>query len=190
MPFTMTRLKLPDVMLVDATAFGDTRGFFAELYKQSDFVKLGITASFVQDNHSHSTRNVLRGLHYQKRPGAQAKLVSVIRGEIFDVAVDIRHGSPTYGHWVSAILSEQNHHMLYVPEGFAHGFCVLSAEADVVYKVTAEYAPDLERGIRWDDPQLQIPWPLQTPALTPKDASWPRLQDADHNFIYQEGTAQ
>ena len=122
------------MILIEANAFGDERGFFMEMYKRSEFSKYGITQIFVQDNHSHSVRGVLRGLHYQKQPAAQAKLISVIRGEVFDVAVDIRKGSPTYGRWVSEILSQRNHRMLYVPEGFAHGFLVLSEVADVVYK--------------------------------------------------------
>ena len=120
----------------------------------------------------------------QAKGEQEARTGILVSSRAIDVAVDIRYGSPTYGQWVSATLSDQNHLMLYVPEGFAHGFCVLSAEADVVYKVTSEYAPQLERGIRWDDPKLQIPWPIRTPNLTPKDASWPHLEDADHNFVY------
>jgi len=184
MPFTFTRLEIPEVLLVEAKTFGDARGFFIETYKRSDFVTQGISHPFVQDNYSHSIRGVLRGLHYQKEPAAQGKLVAVVRGEIVDVAVDIRHGSPTYGRWVSVILSDTNHQMLYVPVGFAHGFCVLSAEADVVYKATAEYAPELERGIRWDDPALGIRWPVHDPILSPNDTRLPPLQQADHYFVY------
>lgn len=185
MPFTFTRLEIPEVVLVEAKAFGDARGFFVEMYKRSDFVTHGISQPFIQDNYSHSIRGVLRGLHYQQEPAAQGKLVAVIRGEIFDVAVDIRSGSPTSGRWVSVTLSDTNRRMLYVPVGFAHGFCVLSAEADVVYKTTAEYAPDLERGIRWDDPALGIRWPIQAPVLSPTDACLPLLQQADNHFVYR-----
>jgi dTDP-4-dehydrorhamnose 3,5-epimerase len=152
------------------------------LYKRSEFARNGIAAAFVQDNLSHSVRGVLRGLHYQKRAVAQAKLVSVIRGEIFDVAVDIRKGSPTYGRSVSTVLSRANGRMLYVPEGFAHGFCVLSDEADVLYKVTAEYSPENERGILWSDPQLGIDWPVKEPILSQRDANLPLLRDADNDF--------
>ncbi len=169
-------------MLIDAKAFADERGFFAEMYKRSEFLNQGVSPAFVQDNWSHSTCGVLRGLHYQKRPAAQAKLVSVIRGEIFDVAADIRKGSPTYGHWVGAILSDSNHHMLYVPEGFAHGFCVLSDEADVWYKVSSEYSRDHERGIIWNDPEIGIRWPIQEPLISPRDAQYPPLNRADNNF--------
>jgi dTDP-4-dehydrorhamnose 3,5-epimerase len=175
-------LEIAGVILVEAAAFGDERGFFAELYRRSEFARNGIAGVFVQDNLSHSVRGVLRGLHYQKRPAAQAKLVSVIRGEVFDVAVDIRKGSPTYGRSVSIILSRANGRMLYVPEGFAHGFCVLSDEADVLYKVTAEYSPENERGILWSDPQLGIDWPIEKPVLSPRDAHLPLLRDADNDF--------
>ncbi|HEX2714070.1 MAG TPA: dTDP-4-dehydrorhamnose 3,5-epimerase [Candidatus Acidoferrales bacterium] len=184
MPFLFTQLEIPDVLLVAPKVFLDARGFFAELYKRSDFERNGVSYTFVQDNYSHSTRGVLRGLHYQMAPMAQGKLVSVIRGEIFDVAVDIRRGSPTFGRWVAATLSDRNHQLLFVPGGFAHGFCVVSDEADVVYKVTAEYAPECDRGIRWDDPDIGIGWPLPTPVLSEKDASLPWLRDADNNFSY------
>ncbi len=180
-----TCLKIPDVVLIEGKAFGDERGFFMEMYKRSEFTKYGITQTFVQDNHSHSVRGVLRGLHYQKQPATQAKVISVIRGEVFDVAVDIRKGSPTYGRWVSEILSQRNHRMLYVPEGFAHGFLVLSEVADVVYKVTSEYSPQDERGIIWNDPSIGIDWPIKEPLLVGKDTQFPVLKEADNNFIYQ-----
>jgi len=185
MPFRFERLEIPDVILIEAKAFEDARGFFMEIYKRSEFEANGIPHGFVQDNHSHSVHGVLRGLHYQKHPKAQGKLVFVIRGEIFDVAVDIRQGSPTYGRWVSVTLSAKNRRMLYVPVGFAHGFCVLSEEADVVYKVTSEYAPELDRGIVWNDPELSIRWPIQQPILSPKDAQLPLLREADNDFIYE-----
>ncbi|MFQ5875718.1 MAG: dTDP-4-dehydrorhamnose 3,5-epimerase [Dehalococcoidia bacterium] len=185
MPFRFQPLELPEVILIEPQAFEEYRGFFMETYKRSEFQASGISGVFVQDNHSHSVRGVLRGLHYQKQPKAQGKLVQVIRGEIFDVAADIRRGSPTYGRWVGAILSDKVRRMLYVPVGFAHGFCVLSDEADIVYKVTAEYAPELDRGIVWNDPELSIHWPVQDPILSPKDSRLPPLKEADHNFVYR-----
>ena len=184
MPFKFQRLDMPDVILIEPTVFVDKRGFFMESYKYSEFAKFGIKEKFVQDNHSRSTRGVLRGLHYQKAPKAQAKLVRVTRGEVFDVAVDIRRGSPTYGRWVGVLLSEENKKMLYVPVGFAHGFCVLSEEAEVLYKTTEEYAPEYERGIIWNDPDIGIKWPIEEPILSPKDAALPRLKDADNDFQY------
>lgn len=184
MPFKFTKLEIPDVIVVEAQTFNDERGFFMEVFTESVFAANGIKARFVQDNYSHSIKGFLRGLHYQMNPKAQAKLVGVIRGKIFDVAVDICKDSPTYGKWVGEILSEDNHRMLYVPVGFAHGFCVLSSEADVVYKVSEEYAPDYERGIVWNDPDIGIRWPLEQPLLSKKDASLPRLSKAENNFMY------
>ena len=185
MPFRFVGLEIPDVILIEPKAFADPRGFFAETYKRSEFEAAGIRQTFVQDNYSHSMRGVLRGLHYQKAPMAQGKLVSVFRGQIFDVAVDIRRGSPTYGRWVGVTLSAEDHRMVYVPAGFAHGFCVLSDEADVVYKATAEYAPALDRGILWNDPALGISWPIPHPLLSAKDATLLPLRDADNNFVYE-----
>lgn len=184
MPFTFTPQGIPEVQLIEARAFGDDRGFFAETYKASEFLAHGIPG-FVQDNLSHSQRGVLRGLHYQKDPAAQGKLVMAMRGEIFDVAVDIRRGSPTYGQWVGAVLSERNHRLLWVPPGFAHGFCVVSEFADVLYKVTSEYSPTHDRGIRWDDPDIGVQWPLSEPLLSPKDAEAGPLAQADNNFTYR-----
>jgi dTDP-4-dehydrorhamnose 3,5-epimerase len=185
MPFTFTPLAIPDVTLVEARAFGDDRGFFLESFKRSDFAARGLPEAFVQANHSRSTRGVLRGLHYQLQPMAQGKLVCAVRGAVFDVAVDIRRGSPTYGRWVGALLSDENHRLLYVPPGFAHGFCVLSDEADVLYQVTAEYSPEHDRGILWNDPAIGVEWPLAEPRLSPKDARQPLLADADNNFTYE-----
>jgi dTDP-4-dehydrorhamnose 3,5-epimerase len=185
MPFRFERLDIPGLVLVEAKAFHDSRGFFMETYKHSEFEANGILEDFVQDNYSHSLRGALRGLHYQKHPKAQAKLVTVIRGEIFDVAVDIRKGSPAYGKWTGVNLSDNNRRMLYVPAGFAHGFYVTSEEADVVYKVTAEYAPEVDRGIRWDDPDVGIQWPASKPLLSPKDAQLPFLRDADNQFVFK-----
>lgn len=184
MPFTFKKLEIPEVILVDAKAFSDERGFFMESFKESVFNANGIDTRFVQDNYSHSVKGVLRGLHYQKIPKAQTKLVMAIKGEIFDVAVDVRKNSPTYGKWVGEILSEQNHRLLYVPEGFAHGFCVLSNEADVLYKVNSEYSPEHERGIIWNDPELNIKWLTDKPIMIKKDLELPMLKNADNNFEY------
>jgi dTDP-4-dehydrorhamnose 3,5-epimerase len=184
-PFTFHPLEIPDVILIEAKVFPDSRGLFAETYRRSVFAQNGIVHSFVQDNHSYSVQGVLRGLHYQRFPAAQAKLVVVARGEIFDVAVDIRKGSPTYGKSVAQILSQENHRLLYVPEGFAHGYLVLSLEADIIYKVTAEYSPENERGVIWNDPQLAIQWPIEKPILSAQDAKHPTLADADNDFEYQ-----
>jgi dTDP-4-dehydrorhamnose 3,5-epimerase len=182
MPFQFHRLEIPEVILVEAQKFGDSRGFFAETYKLSQFAAHGIPHAFVQDNLSHSVRGTLRGLHYQKQPRAQGKLVMVLKGRIFDVAVDIRRESPTYRQWVGMELSGEGCQMLYVPVGFAHGFCVLSDTADVLYKATEEYARELDRGIRWDDPEINVQWPVSEPVLSPKDAALPLLQEADSNF--------
>lgn len=184
MTFKFTRLEIPDVILIEPKVFSDERGFFMEAYKHSDFVAFGIPVTFVQDNHSRSTRGVLRGLHYQNPPKAQGKLVRVVSGEIFDVAVDIRlaRGSPTYGKWVGIRLSAKNKQMLYIPPGFAHGLCVLSEVAEVIYKVTEEFSPRHEAGIIWNDPEIGIHWPIEHPILSPKDAALPMLRDADNYF--------
>jgi dTDP-4-dehydrorhamnose 3,5-epimerase len=182
MPFQFDRLQIPDIILIEAKRFPDHRGFFMETYKRSEFAAHGIPHTFVQSNCSHSVRGVLRGLHYQKHPQAQGKLVTVLTGQIFDVAVDIRRGSPTYGRWVGEVLSAESGRMIYVPEGFAHGFCVLSQEADVLYMVTDEYARELERGIVWDDPEIGVQWPITNPVLSARDAQLPLLKDADNNF--------
>ncbi len=186
MAFRFERLKIPEVILVEALKHSDDRGFNRETYKQSEFAANGIPIPFVQDNHSHSTRGVLRGLHFQKLPKAQGKLVTVSSGEIFDVAVDLRAGSPTFGQWLGQVLSAENSRMLYVPPGFAHGFCVTSDEADVMYKVTSEFASELDRGIIWNDPTLGIRWPISQPLLSPKDARLPMLKDADNNFRVEQ----
>jgi dTDP-4-dehydrorhamnose 3,5-epimerase len=165
----LRRTKIPEVVVLEPEVFGDDRGFFLESYNQKSFEEIGLGRIFVQDNHSRSARNVLRGLHYQlQRP--QAKLVRVVSGSIWDVAVDIRRSSPTFGEWVGEELSEENKRMLWIPEGFAHGFLVCSARADVLYKVTDFQAPAAERRLLWNDPQLAIRWPLSDePLLSPKD---------------------
>ena len=185
MPFNFKKLKISDVILIDLKSFSDERGSFLESFRESEFVSNGIKTKFVQDNISHSIKGVLRGLHYQKNPKAQAKLVTAINGEIFDVAVDIRKGSPTFGKWAAEILSEKNHKSLYVPEGFAHGFCALSDQADILYKVSNEYSSENERGIIWNDPILKIPWPVDKPILAKKDLELPRLDNIDNNFAYK-----
>jgi len=185
MPFEFKKLDIPDVVLVIPKVFGDERGFFMETFKKSDFEKFGIKGDWVQDNHSRSKKGVLRGLHYQLEPKAQGKLVRVVRGMVFDVAVDIRKGSPWYGKWVGVILSEENKYMLWIPPGFAHGFLALE-ESEVVYKCTAEYAPELDRGIIWNDPEIGIVWPIENPILSPKDSKHPFLKDAENNFVYKE----
>ena len=170
MPFTFEHLAIPEVVRVVPKFFGDARGFFEETYRQDLFREAGITVSFLQDNHSFSHKGVLRGLHWQAAPYAQGKLVSVVLGAIWDVAVDVRKGSPTYGKWVASELSDQNHAMLWIPEGFAHGFTVLSDTAHFLYKCTNVYHPASERSCRWDDPELAIEWPVKgDPCLSPKD---------------------
>jgi dTDP-4-dehydrorhamnose 3,5-epimerase len=155
------KLIIPDV-------FGDARGFFQETYHAGKYRAAGIDVNFVQDNWSHSTKGTLRGLHYQL-PNPQDKLVWAVRGEIFDVAVDVRRSSPTFGKWVGAVLSAENHHQFFVPAGFAHGFCVLSDEADFMYKCSSYYSPKDEKGIAWSDPELNIPWPVTSPILSKRD---------------------
>jgi dTDP-4-dehydrorhamnose 3,5-epimerase len=184
MPFTFKKLDIPEVILIEPEIFPDERGFFMETYKYSDFIPMGFKEHFVQDNFSQSARGVLRGLHFQKNPNAQGKLVQCVRGHIFDVAVDIRRGSPTFGRWVGMELSEENKRILYIPSGFAHGFVVLSENAAVVYKCTKEYVSRDDRGIIWNDPDINILWPVKDPVLSEKDASLPLLKDADNNFEY------
>ncbi len=185
MPFDFKPLEIPEVVLITPRVFEDERGFFMETYKQTEFEQFGIRESFVQDNHSCSSQNTLRGLHYQKNPVAQAKLVRCVKGAIFDVAVDIRKGSPTYGKWVGVVLSAQNKRMLYVPIGFAHGFWALEDGTEVIYKVSNFYSPEHEAGIIWNDPEVGIKWPKGAPFLSSRDQNWPLLKDADNNFEYE-----
>jgi len=188
MPFSFSRSSIPEVIVIDPRVFSDERGFFMETYKRSEFAAQGIQETFVQANHSKSTRGTLRGLHYQKSPKAQGKLVRALAGEIYDVAVDLRRGSAMFGQCVAVTLSAENKRMLYVPTGFAHGFCVISAEAEVQYMTTEEYAPDCESGVIWNDPSLGIEWPFAEPVLSPRDRAWPRLCDADNNFKFAAGS--
>jgi dTDP-4-dehydrorhamnose 3,5-epimerase len=179
MEFVPTRL--PEVLVIKPRVFGDSRGFFFETCHERKFADAGIELDFVQDNHSHSTQHTLRGLHFQiEQP--QGKLVRVTRGEVFDVAVDMRRSSPRFGEWVGVVLSDTNHHMLWVPPGFAHGYLALSEEIDFIYKCTDFYAPQHERAVRWDDPKIGVQWPLPAgiaPTMSAKDAIAPLLHDAE-----------
>lgn len=168
--------KLPGVVIVEPKVFGDTRGFFFETWNRERYEAAGIAARFVQDNVSFSRKGILRGLHFQN-PHAQGKLVFVLQGEVFDVAVDIRPASPTFGQWASCVLSAENKRQMFVPEGFAHGFCVTSEAALFAYKCTDVYTPAAEGVVLWNDPDLGIPWPVADPSLNPRDAQAPRLRD-------------
>jgi len=176
----ITVTKIPDVLIIEPKVFGDDRGFFFESFNKNKFHEsTGVDVDFVQDNHSKSSKGVLRGLHYQiKQP--QGKLVRVVSGEVFDVAVDVRKSSATFGQWVSVLLSSKNHRQLWVPEGFAHGFIVLSDTAEFLYKTTDYYAPEYERSIRWDDSEIAIDWPIDfEPQLSEKDNNASTLQTAE-----------
>lgn len=171
---------LPGLRVIEPRVFGDARGFFLESFNERVFREHGLPTNFVQDNHSRSARGVLRGLHFQE-PGAQGKLVRVTRGKVWDVAVDIRRGSPTFGRHYGLELDETNQRMLWIPEGFAHGFCVLSDTADFQYKCTALYSPKDEKGFIWNDPDLRIPWPVKDPLVSEKDLKLPRFADYSSN---------
>jgi dTDP-4-dehydrorhamnose 3,5-epimerase len=171
-PFTFQRLDIPEVVLIEPQLFGDARGFLIETYKESEFAPF-VDGAFVQENQSRSRHGTLRGLHFQVGRYGQGKLVRVVTGEIFDVAVDIRQDSPTRGKWVSSILSAENRRMVYIPPWCAHGFCVLSETAEVVYKTTTEYAPGHEAGLMWNDPALAIRWPISSPLVSERDQKWP-----------------
>ena len=178
MPFKFERLAIPEVMLIEPRVLGDHRGFFMETYKRSDFAAAGIRDVFVQENHSASGRDVLRGLHYQRPPHAQSKLVRVLSGTVFDVAVDLRQDAPAGVRWVGARLSAADRKLLYVPSWCAHGFCVLSDHAEVVYLTSAEYAPEAEAGIMWNDPAVGIEWPVENPLVSERDSRWPPFVEA------------
>jgi len=170
MPFEFARAEIPDIVVIQPSFFRDDRGFFMESYKRSDFAAHGITEDFVQSNHSRSPRGIVRGLHYQKHPKAQGKLVRTLWGEVFDVAVDLRSNSPMLGKWVGVVLSAENKKQLWIPEGFAHGFFVLSDSAEILYKTTDYYAPEDERCLIWNDPEIGIDWPKDgAPILSAKD---------------------
>lgn len=175
--------KLDGVMLGEPLVFGDHRGYFMESYNRNRWEELGYSFSFVQDNHSLSTQaGVIRGLHYQLSPKAQTKLVRVLNGAIYDVVVDIRKDSSTYGQWASFILSDDNKRQLLVPQGFAHGFCTLTPNTQVFYKVDQYYSPELDRGIRWNDPELSIDWPTTKPVLSEKDLQLPFFRHAETDY--------
>jgi len=174
---------LAGVRIIEPAIHADSRGFFMESYNVREFARHGLDDTYVQDNHSLSTQSTLRGLHYQLSPG-QAKLVRVVVGEVYDVAVDIRRGSPSFGRWIGVWLSAENKRQLYIPTGFAHGFCVTSERAEFLYKVTGYYDPALERGIAWDDPDIGITWPVADPLLSPRDREHPRLRDAENTWTY------
>ena len=177
--------SIPEVILIKPQVFGDSRGFFIESYKKTLFEKNGITANFIQDNHSMSSKGVLRGLHYQLDPKSQGKLVRCVSGAVFDVAVDIRRNSPTFGKWVGYELSADNKYMLWIPEGFAHGFVTLKDNTEFLYKTTNEYAPEFDRGIKYNDPSIGINWPdIGELSLSDKDKKQPTLSDAEINFVY------
>jgi dTDP-4-dehydrorhamnose 3,5-epimerase len=182
MKFDFQPLWIPDVVLVRPTRYLDERGFFQESYRESAFAEAGIRARFVQDNLARSTRGVLRGLHYQVPPAAQGKLVSCVRGSIFDVAVDLRVGSPTFGRWAGTTLEADTGEQLWIPPGFAHGYLVTSDVADVSYKVTAEYRPELDRGVLWNDPAIGVEWPTNVPVVSAKDREQPTLDRCENPF--------
>lgn len=180
--------KLDGVWIIEPDVYGDHRGWFSETYTQQKFEALGITTVFIQDNHSFSQqKGTLRGLHFQKAPYAQTKLVRCTRGSIMDVAVDIRKGSPTYKAWVAVEVSAANHRQMYIPKGFAHGFVTLMVDTEVQYKVDAYYAPACDRSIRYDDVDLGIDWGVVDPILSEKDLKAPTLAACDHGFCYGEG---
>jgi len=184
MPFEFEKLKIEDVILIKPKVFGDNRGFFMESYKKSDFYKNGIEIEFNQDNHSKSTKGVLRGLHYQTKDYAQAKIVRCSKGRIYDVAVDIRPNSKTFSQYVKVELSEDNKNMLYIPKGFAHGFVVLSDSAELLYKASGEYNPEADRGILWSDKDINIDWGIDfEPILSQKDKNQPLLSQIDKEEI-------
>jgi len=179
--------SIPDVKILEPKVFGDHRGYFMESYNKKLFAELGLDYHFVQDNQSLSREvGVIRGLHFQLNPKAQLKLVRAVRGVIYDVVVDIRKGSPTYGKWTGVILSEYNNRQLLVPKGFAHGFCTLVPDCIVAYKVDEFYSPEHDGGILWNDPALGIDWPTSAPILSDKDTKHPTLAEADLNFAYEK----
>lgn len=186
MSFTFEPLRIPDVIAVRPERHVDDRGCLVESYRSSAFSTAGIDATFVQENVTRSRRRVLRGLHYQVPPKAQGKLIGALKGRIFDVAVDLRVDGPTYGQWVGRTLDAESGELLWIPAGFAHGYLVLSDTADVAYKLTAEYAPELGRGIRWDDPSLGIAWPVPDPVLSPEDRDNPPFALLDSPFSTSE----
>jgi dTDP-4-dehydrorhamnose 3,5-epimerase len=186
MAFQVEHLPIPRLLLLVPQAFEDRRGCFFETYKKSEFDAQGIRENFVQSNQAGSRKGVLRGLHYQIDPSPQGKLLRVVSGEIFDVAVDIRKGSPFYGKWAAVTLSGENRSLFWIPPGFAHGYLALADGTEVLYSTTCEYDPRSERGIRWDDPALAIAWPPLSPLLNERDRNFPLCADAENTFVYGE----
>jgi len=184
MSFTFKKLSIPDVILIEPKVFKDERGFFAEIFKSSYFKEAGLPDNFVQFNHSKSTKGVIRGLHYQKAPFAQGKLIRVLKGEIFDVAVDIRRKSPYFGKWLGVGLSAEKMNMIYIPVGFAHGFLTVSDEAEIEYYCTNIYSASSDRGILYNDPSINIDWHIKKPIISAKDAKLPLLSAADNDFVF------
>jgi dTDP-4-dehydrorhamnose 3,5-epimerase len=179
----LKEFSIKDLKLIDLDVFADNRGFFTESYNRQKFQnELGIDVEFIQDNHSRSVKNVLRGLHFQKPPMAQDKLVSVVKGKVFDVAVDLRHDSQTYGKWEGVTLDENSHQLFFIPKGFAHGFLVLSDIADFQYKVSNYYSKENDGGLFWNDPDIAIEWPVSDPILSEKDAQLPKLKELGRIF--------
>lgn len=185
MPFEFEKQSIEDVILVKPKVFGDNRGFFMETYKKSEFVANGIDVEFTQDNHSKSTKGVLRGLHYQAKPYGQAKLVRCVKGRIYDVAVDIRKNSKTFGQYVKVELSEENRNMVFIPEGFAHGFVALTDDVEILYKTSGEYAPQADSGILWNDKEINIDWGIDfEPILSDKDKYQSELSEINKEELY------
>lgn len=182
MALNFKRLEIPDVILIGSELLRDERGFFTDIYTTSEFKENNVPCAFVQSSYTKSKKHVLRGLHYQTPPYAQGKLVRVLSGRVFDVAVDLRKSSKDFGRWVSVELSEENGKMLWVPEGFAHGFLALEDDTRVLYKFTKEYSKASGRGIIWNDPKINVDWPVERPYLSAKDGSWPALNDAGIDF--------
>jgi len=183
MAFTFTKVKSPaGLIIIVPYVFNDERGFFAETYRRDEFAKAGIKEDFIQDNHSRSTKGVVRGLHFQVDPHEQSKIVRCVRGEIFDVAVDLRRKSDTFGEWYGIVLSEENKKMLYIPKGFAHGFSTLSETAEAIYKVDEPYSREDERGIKFDDPGLAIEWRVSNPIVSTKDRGLPKFEREEEYF--------
>lgn len=184
----ITKTDLPDVIIIEPDVFGDARGFFFESYSERKFMDFGISDTFVQDNHSFSQKaGTLRGLHFQRNPNAQAKIIRCSRGSILDVAVDIRKGSPTYCKWVSVELSAENFRQIYIPVGFAHGFLTLTDNVEIQYKASSYYAPDCDRSIRWDDSVFGVDWGIESPIVSEKDHNAPIIKDSDNNFKWEAG---
>ncbi len=187
MPFTFERTEIPDVIIITPAIFEDLRGHFVETYKRTEFSKFGIPEDFRQDNYSLSKKGVARGLHYQADPFSQGKLMRAISGKIFEVAVDIRRGSPYFGKWVSVIMTQENRAMIWIPEGFAAGMMSLEEDSRLAYKTTNEYSKAHECGIKWNDPAIGIKWPIDIkPLVSEKDEVHPLLKDAEINFVYKK----